>query len=100
MSDWTPGPWSVEAHEHVDGGVVLRSRVVGPAVVRSNFPLDTPEGQQAEADARLIAAAPEMAELLEKLWGWLANYYTEAPPEFQADLERALRLLERLESHE
>ena len=53
---YTPGPWHVSADGHA-GGNVFRFNVSGP-----HF---TPEGKaQAVNDARLIAKAPDMLELL------------------------------------
>jgi hypothetical protein len=52
---WTPGPWALE---HLS----VRSFISAPT---ANDPLfATVEGPNREPNARLIAAAPEMAELL------------------------------------
>lgn len=54
---WTPGPWSLE----YDGALVMGGQVVG----RAPHPDFAPE--QRLPNARLIAAAPEMAELLAEM---------------------------------
>ncbi len=87
MSKHTPGPWRVEAY-----GVI-----VGPSNGFSPFGgcgcCDSPwmnghDGEACQADARLIAAAPELLEALKECLPYvsqtLANtgsmdaYYTEA----------------------
>jgi hypothetical protein len=61
---WTPGPWTIEIDElEVDTPAYYLD--VGPASIwlgQNREPSD-----QIEADARLIAAAPETAELLDEL---------------------------------
>jgi hypothetical protein len=62
---WTPGPWPIEYDNdtgHDDSGFSAWY-LVGPARVDIGF------GQTkiAAANARLISAAPEMAEVLERL---------------------------------
>ena len=54
MSEWTPGPWEVDHHE-------------------DTWFVPTIQGQTTEANARLIAAAPEMAELLTE-WASSPSY--------------------------
>ena len=64
---FTPGPWFatgtmtkyVEAR--IDGGLVQEIAAVGPTAADNGY------GAQQEANARLIAAAPELLEALEKL---------------------------------
>lgn len=57
MSKHTPGPWTFEAGGHGNCGMI-----VGKTSVVCDF-VDDPK----EADARLIAAAPELLEALEEL---------------------------------
>lgn len=72
---WTPGPWSTKAARRpVDGefdwGIVATidgvPRIIGEAYGRASNNVRP----NAEANARLISAAPDMAEALEKLLGW------------------------------
>lgn len=72
MSDgkWTPGPWSVFTPEEYRGpndlpGLGVENPKTGEAVVW--YAADCETGLQNDADAHLIAAAPELYEALEKL---------------------------------
>ena len=61
MSDetpWTKGPWEVSAQSPYE----IRTSIEGKPLCRLGFHYPTPEWL---ANARLIAAAPAMAELLE-----------------------------------
>lgn len=65
MSKWTPGPWETLAE---DGFTVIGYVPTDPdgepsMVVISDASASMPD-EMARANARLIAAAPEMAELL------------------------------------
>ena len=57
MSNHTPGPWSN------DYGVEIRAGEFRP-ICGMRFPFDS---EQNQANARLIAAAPELLEALEKI---------------------------------
>lgn len=59
---WTPGPWIV-----VDWDEDVNAVKQKGAAEADNIAYMDPED---EADARLIAAAPEMAELLKRLSEW------------------------------
>lgn len=67
---WTPGPWEVHSHgsnssyiADITGRDGKRSRFIRTVAVVLRY-----AGQsEGEANARLIAAAPEMAELLERI---------------------------------
>lgn len=54
---WTPGPWEWETLHGVGRALCAEDRTVA---------LHDAHWEVAPADARLIAAAPEMAELLER----------------------------------
>lgn len=62
MADHTPAPWVAEQEVKIDGGVRCVNRRAGPVVVPCNFPEGTPEGDRADADLRLTAAAPDLLE--------------------------------------
>jgi hypothetical protein len=73
MSKHTPGPWSSEriwdtpatrVHARVDGGV--------PVALADVFSMREP-GER-EANAQLIAAAPEMLSALARALSWLSSY--------------------------
>lgn len=65
MSNHSPGPWKV--HRDETGAFVVQAK--GGRTVTKVYPVDgngrPREG--AEADARVISAAPQMLELLERL---------------------------------
>jgi hypothetical protein len=89
MGDWTPGPWTIEGEDAVYAGetAVAAYRYCYP---EGAVPLE-------EADARLIAAAPEMAELLEELnkeWSWDDEVLAPQSPV----VPKARALLARIES--
>lgn len=72
----TPGPWRVDGHEHKNGVVEytivsISGDAVGCAPVSEvlrNNPRPMPE-QRIEANARLLAAAPDLLAVLESLVG-------------------------------
>jgi hypothetical protein len=73
MNDWTPGPWTVET---VEGGSAVYA---GERIVAA-YTYCYPEGPVPleEADARLIAAAPEMVPLLERVAAFDIDVFTAA----------------------
>ena len=68
---YTPGPWATHKTEGNGGNISDRLEIVGPeegrkrTLIASIYGFKMPEGQ---ANARLIAAAPELYEALEKLF--------------------------------
>ena len=72
----TPGPWRVDGHEHKNGVVEYTTvSISGDAVgcapvaeVLRNNPRPMPE-QRIEANARLLAAAPDLLAVLEIIVG-------------------------------
>lgn len=72
---WTPGPWWV-VEKYADRNVFVRAE--GGMIAEGPYPShysnqdERFEQEKAEhyANARLISAAPDMAEALEKLLGW------------------------------
>lgn len=62
----TPGPWKVEKDQHFGPGYVIVSQSAGMTnrcpVVRMTSPLGEDDATL-EADARLIAAAPDLLEI-------------------------------------
>ena len=65
MSDFTPGPWVVVGRltKYVEarlvGGLIQEVAACGPTMADEGY------GQQQEANARLIAAAPDLLEALQ-----------------------------------
>tara|TARA_R100000664_G_scaffold32626_1_gene47845 strand:+ start:539 stop:853 length:315 start_codon:yes stop_codon:yes gene_type:complete len=88
----TPGPWFTSLHEHLG----LGEWIIGPGkcshvgTVTTGF--DRP---YAEADARLIAAAPEMLDMLYTLLPYLemAEHDECYKPGKVADVVRSVRAL-------
>lgn len=72
MSNYTPGPWRVRENDGDHWGL---REVVGPSLSVRGFTVATnvslKMAAQVEADARLIAAAPEMLRLISDLYAGL-----------------------------
>jgi len=76
MPNWTPGPWFVDSAGDVCAGEFCVSITAGPW-----------DEQDLEANARLIAAAPELLEALQNL---LAVHNGEGGTRYHAgDIARA-----------
>lgn len=70
MSKWTPGPWQC-GRFHETGpvaGIPINAEAADESIARA-WLVDDP--QECKANARLIAAAPEMAEEIEDEIFWL-----------------------------
>lgn len=68
MEPWTPGPW----HYEDDSGKILPfvrddTNLPKPWVMLACPPFDSADIERTSANMRLIALAPEMAEVLESL---------------------------------
>ena len=96
MSAWTPGPWEVSpalpTRVQRTGGSAIRGHIV--TVTRKGSDEDN---ARAEADARLIAAAPD---LYQALHGLLRSVMAPEPPpghvrDDSAQIEAARRALAR-----
>lgn len=86
MNKYTPGPWHVA--ERVDDGDVLYT------VEADNLPVAyIYRKAEREANARLIAAAPELLEALEELLAWdlqmLPQEVSEGYSGIEEDIARA-----------
>lgn len=77
----TPGPW-IYAHDFDENGkrakvttiAVCCDFVIGlPAAYEGGNYRDGDPSGEPEADARLIAAAPELLETLKSAWLWMEN---------------------------
>ncbi len=59
----TPGPWSLgKAHETAQNHAVCKGARVLARVVGSGYPIGIGASPESEANARLIAAAPDLLE--------------------------------------
>lgn len=76
MGKWTQGPWAVFAEEADKPYIRIRGTLLGRRFKVANVCAPEWDIDESRANARLIAAAPELAEAL-KLWArW--NDMTEA----------------------
>ena len=82
----TPGPWAVYPPEMLDSKNWSVQTDSGMTIVCGD---DT---QETEANARLIAAAPEMLAALKDLWGWedvIAEWDKELHGQMRAAIAKA-----------
>ena len=90
---FTPGPWHIlvpkprygnrKCHSIVDGGGGYVAKTVAVSVLRG---ISVVKREERKANEHLIAAAPEMYELLEQLYGVLVNV-----PVLQVEIEKVLK---------
>ena len=67
MSKHTPGPWTVTHEDDFDGLVIEAAGREGEYVPVACVPVDYDDRPEREANAALIARAPEMAAEIERL---------------------------------
>lgn len=63
---WTPGPWLVESENNPDGSSLIVVDDEG-LLICDTCDINCGHEEQAEANARLIASAPELFEALQVL---------------------------------
>ena len=68
MSKHTPGPWSVQVEPHPIGGGMTEILISSERGEVAYF--NTSSHAEYMADARLIAAAPELLDALQDLCSW------------------------------
>ena len=69
---WTPGPWHWDAGDvGVEPGVLYADIYTDDEAVIAMFNINLKEGT---ANARLIAAAPDLYAALERTLSWLTSY--------------------------
>lgn len=97
MSKWTPAPWETLAEDGFTViGYVPTEPDGGPSmVVISDASASLPD-DMARANARLIAGAPAMAELLERIVNSDMAQMAEDEGRVCAELSDARALLERI----
>lgn len=69
----TPGPWAVSEAATIDGNFM----VVGGSGASFGLLAEVILDEEAEANARLIAAAPELLEALKDVRAWIMDPFTE-----------------------
>lgn len=77
MSKFTPGPWSVDNSRHE--GSINRMEPFRHIGMVSNFLHDHSSREENEANAKLIAAAPEMLDALLNAKEWLSGWASAEP---------------------
>lgn len=88
----TPGPWETDRNNVHTGQIATIHCCIGNDWVEiwsPNWP-DTEEKQ--EANARLIAAAPELLEALRQLRDYVQDCYLQAGDESMMDTDHPMRL--------
>jgi hypothetical protein len=102
LASHTPGPWKVQPLQYDQGGTIAICSTPGCGIIATIPPMnedDEPTAETAqrdpcdEANARLIAAAPELLEALEASEDLLRDIGTAAEsgnPYSRAELESAI----------
>lgn len=97
MSTHTPGPWKIHPYINNFGGR-NETKDVGPsgrAVCEVFGAFEAPFGAESEANARLIAAAPEMLEALRTLVAAIS--YNQNPDTLLRESEFAREVIAKAE---
>ena len=102
MSKWTPGPWELgDWWSPPNGGVsVLSGNAHIADVYAGHHHRDDVTKPIGRANARLIAAAPEMAEALERLTTRIHDCHSDVPRSIQIMSDEARALLARINGDE
>ena len=74
---WTPGPWAVEQNKRTWGWVDVVGPSLGVGGPTQATDLTLADEVKRIAEAHLIAAAPDMAEALEKALNFITNTESE-----------------------
>ena len=86
-AQYTPGPWTIEGSSRRQ--IVTVHCIVAITLHISNDPGGPESQDEAEANARLIAAAPELLEALRQLLMWCDAPGVAVKPGYVADCARA-----------
>jgi hypothetical protein len=86
VSAHTPGPWEVDENSSRDGGFIVTGHINGDHIVICDRAEFGHRAEMSRANARLIAAAPRMAELLLSAW----QHVSHGGPK-RGDVEDVLR---------
>ena len=97
---WTPGPWQLETESRsVDGSELVITDAIGAYTVATCRILDTgvADVYEGEANARLIAAAPDLAAAARKAIGFIASRLPAVDAEAQGVRETLVAALAKAE---
>ena len=95
LREYTPGPWSyVPDYDENDGDIIIGNSDESPRVVSICFKSDLQDDEQypvleVRANARLIAAAPDLFEALAAVDDYILQEAEYAPNTFHAALRDA-----------
>ncbi len=93
MSKHTPGPWTIKNIQEVETGCTLRGSPYYFMEILDNEKIEILRASLSEADARLIAAAPQMLEALKAVIGH--GYYEPKHPAGQDEVSKSAIALVR-----
>jgi hypothetical protein len=79
MHTYTPGPWTVSALNGRDVGPIRALHFEGTDVRQLQSVAFVRERQESAANARLVAAAPELLAACVEAYDWIANQGDSAP---------------------
>lgn len=97
---WTPGPWETDRNNVHSGQIATIHGCTGGDWVEVWSPNWPESEEEQEANARLIAAAPELAESLRELVDILDNEDERAWFSMTKDaLDKAQKLLKQIEGN-
>lgn len=95
MTQHTPGPWRVESR----GGMAGREVRAGEALVVATVNTTSNDQGNREANARLIAAAPEMLEALQRLLSVTELNMDDMEDETRIAIQKAVDLVTPFEEN-
>lgn len=88
---FTTGPWLVEREKNDDAFYVRVNRTHAPTVCKLT---PNKSDEESEANANLIAAAPEMYEALKKISDLLDGYFQSKDELVPAEIVEAYEIIE------
>ena len=93
MSEHTPGPWMVYA-DGIEAGPEGGFRPFGGCGCCGSPWMNGADSETAKADARLIAAAPDLLEALDELESWLVCACIASPEDMAQSFPHMLQVVQ------
>ena len=91
---WTPGPWAATSEDNGEWDIYSESWDIATVAARAG--MEDPNGRS-DANAHLIAAAPDLAEALDCLAKWfegsgesIKRQWDRVPPEARVEVRRLM----------